>query len=169
MNSVLLYLIMAFLSGSTDGHFPGKIMGPSKGVSCVACRLFCSCPAPCSIVLNVAVTFEQKLTLYFGLVMLHAAYKSLSQIVAIFLIISVAFRHFDNGLSPHFQTVLPVTQNPWRASLKYLKLLLWFMNVMRSLHACTEGITTDYRIFFVRWQMILLYTVPVTLKRFFTL
>ena len=39
---------------------------------------------------------------------------SLSQIVTIFLIISVACRRFENGLSPHFQTVSPVAQNPWK-------------------------------------------------------
>ena len=33
----------------------------------------------------------------------------------IFLIISVTCRRFENGLSPHFQTMLPVAQNPWRA------------------------------------------------------
>ena len=137
MNSVLLYLIMAFLSGSTDGHFPGKIMGPSKGVSCVACHLLCSCPAPCSIVLNVAVTFEQKLTLCFGLVMLHAAYKSLSQIVAIFLIISVAFRHFENGPSPHFQTVA--------CHPKPLEGLIKISETFVMVHECHEKFTYMYR------------------------
>ena len=93
--------------------------GASKGVSCVACHSFCtgfcSCSVACSIILNAAVAFEQKLKLYVGLVMLHTAGLSLSQIVMIFLIISVACRCFENGLSQHFQTVSPVTQNPWRA------------------------------------------------------
>ena len=67
------------LSPSTDTHVytcacPNNYLylGPSKGVSCVVCRSFCNCSVACSIVLNVAVAFEQKLKLYVGLVMLHA-------------------------------------------------------------------------------------------------
>ena len=84
-------------------------MEPSKGVSCVAYRTFCSCSVACSIVLNVAVAFEQLYAGWFGY---DACSLLLSQIVAIFLIISVACRGFETGLSPHFQTVSPVAQNP---------------------------------------------------------
>ena len=82
------------------------LAGSSKVVSCVACHWFCSYSAACSIVLNVAVPFEQKLktkiVYWFGYA---ACSLSLSQIVAIFLIISVTCRRFENGLSPHVQTV----------------------------------------------------------------
>ena len=89
------------------------IYGAIQGLSCVTCHSFCSCFVTCSIVPNVAVAFEQKLKLYVGLVMLHAV-CCCWQIVAIFLIISVTCQHFENGLSPHFQIVSPVTLNPGR-------------------------------------------------------
>ena len=47
---------------------PSSLTGPSKGVSYVACRSFSSCSVTCSIVLNVAVSFEQILKLYVDLV-----------------------------------------------------------------------------------------------------
>ena len=66
----------------------------------------------CSIILNFVVAFEQKLKLYVGLVMLHAVcccrnfpdnFRCLSALSKI------------NVLSPHFQTMSPVAQNPWKA------------------------------------------------------
>ena len=35
--------------------------GPSKGVSCVASHLFCSCTVACSTIQNITVIYEQKL------------------------------------------------------------------------------------------------------------
>ena len=49
------------------------------------------------VLLNVSVAFEQKLKLYVGLVMLNVVCHC---------------RCFENGLSSHFQTMLPVTKNP---------------------------------------------------------
>ena len=87
-------------------------MGPSKGVAFVACHSFCNCSVTCSIVPVVAVAFEQKQKLHVGLVMLHAVYRCRKIIVTIFLIVSVACLHFENGLLPHFLTMSPVSQNP---------------------------------------------------------
>ena len=85
-------------------------MGSSKGVSCVACRSFCSCSVTCSIVLNVTVTFEQKLKLYSMLVLLCCM-----QFVAVTncrdfpVIISVACQCFQNGLLPHLCRLMSKT------------------------------------------------------------
>ena len=54
-------------------HIPQ--LGPSKGVNPVlpvTCFVHCSRSVACSIVLNLAITFEQKQFVCSGLVMLHA-------------------------------------------------------------------------------------------------
>ena len=72
-----MYVVCVNLASQTKLYqnlswYLSSFVGPSKGGSCVFCRSFCSCSVACSIVLNVAVAFEQKLKLYVGLVMLHA-------------------------------------------------------------------------------------------------